>query len=793
MDYYPGGDLLTLISKFDERLPEQMAKFYVAEMVLAIESIHRLGYVHRDIKPDNILLDKNGHLKLGDFGSCLQMRPDGSVQSKTSVGTPDYISPEILQANEDGQGKYGKECDWWSLGVCIYEMLFGETPFYAESLVETYGKIMNHKERFYFPDYETDVSTHAKDLIRSLICDRSERFGQNGLVDFQSHPFLFEIDFINIRETQPPYVPEIASATDTSNFDPDLDEGQRFPTQAPVLGNNTFSGRNLPFAGFTFSSGSKLSDLGMKQLLSETTRPPTPPSSSPASIDMEEKLEETRKREAELQLKLKEATAKIDELSLECEQLKTSKTSLLKKYEQNVFDENEALYRKLRRSENDLRQITSQIEQLRQEYQAAEDAKRSLAQELTLVETQRQEQDNYIKSLKAEYDQLLVSKNEDYKYSNRIEHLQNEIDKKQAELFEMRKSNQKSQLRHGAECDELQRRLDEAVERGVTQRKQAEVDSEQKLDKLRQEYKQLEEELELSNSQQDQQRGKEQWEQYLGNIVQWVYDEKDARAYLEQLATRMGDELEALKMARNSQCSLQKHLNFSGNGASVSATAGGGNATNGNNDVWKTMRRHKIKNSQLLELQSTLQDEIQLRHQITSELTEEQQTSQRLEMENIELKQKLVELMMSEELKYEHQTTVSSHNSPAPSLSHSSIELNKTRTPQILSINDPSLYDIPASHAPSHQLHHSSSSSISSTPHLATPGKQQQLEKLPTRHDWVIKTFTQPTQCMQCATYMTGVFRQGITCQSCHYNAHYRCTKFVPGVCPLPEMDKVCF
>ncbi|KRX67927.1 Rho-associated protein kinase 1 [Trichinella sp. T9] len=248
MEYMPGGDLVNLMANYD--VPEKWAKFYTAEVVLGLDAIHSMGYIHRDVKPDNMLISASGHVKLADFGTCVKMDSDGLVRCSTAVGTPDYISPEVLRS-QGSEGVYGRECDWWSVGVFIYEMLVGETPFYATSLVATYSKIMNHQSTLTFPD-DVSISDAAKDIICKFLSNRNVRLGRQGVAEIKSHTFFVndEWDWNTIQNTRPPVVPDLTGDDDTRNFDNIEKEG--LPQESFQL-PRAFAGNQLPFIGFTYS------------------------------------------------------------------------------------------------------------------------------------------------------------------------------------------------------------------------------------------------------------------------------------------------------------------------------------------------------------------------------------------------------------------------------------------------------------------------------------------------------------------------------------------------------------
>ncbi|XP_072218144.1 serine/threonine-protein kinase MRCK beta isoform X2 [Leuresthes tenuis] len=505
MDYYVGGDLLTLLSKFEDRLPEDMARFYVAEMVLAIHSIHLQHYIHRDIKPDNILLDANGHIRLADFGSCLRMMEDGTVQSSVAVGTPDYISPEILQAMEDGMGRYGPECDWWSLGVCVYEMLYGETPFYAESLVETYGKIMNHEDRFQFPAHVSDVSEHAKDLIQRLLCSRERRLGLNGISDFKSHPFFSGIDWDNIRSTEAPYIPDVSSPTDTSNFDVD-DDVLKNPDIGPPVSHTGFTGQHLPFVGFTFTTDSCFSD---RCFISRVA-----PGVGQEEAAGGQEVEAFERRIRRLEQEKQELNRRLQESTLALAAPARGGTLTRDKEIKKLNEEIERLKKKLADSDRLEHQLEEAVT-LRQDYESSASKLKTLERQ---VKTLRQEKDEVHKQLSDSLERLRSQTKELKEAHSQRKLALQESSELSERMAELRSSKQRlgRQLRDKEEeMDALLQKMDamrQEIRKTEKNRKEleaqldeatAEASKERKLRENSEVYsKQLETELQSLKSQQ---------------------------------------------------------------------------------------------------------------------------------------------------------------------------------------------------------------------------------------------------------------------------------------------------
>uniref|UniRef100_A0A1A7XIX9 non-specific serine/threonine protein kinase n=1 Tax=Iconisemion striatum TaxID=60296 RepID=A0A1A7XIX9_9TELE len=507
MDYYVGGDLLTLLSKFEDRLPEDMSKFYVAEMVLAIHSIHQQRYIHRDIKPDNVLLDVNGHIRLADFGSCLRMMEDGTVQSSVAVGTPDYISPEILQAMEDGMGRYGPECDWWSLGVCMYEMLYGETPFYAESLVETYGKIMNHEDRFQFPSHVSDVSDDAKDLIQRLLCSRDRRLGLNGISDFKSHPFFTGIDWDNIRSLEAPYIPDVSSPTDTSNFDVD-DDVLKNPDIGPPLSHTGFTGQHLPFVGFTFTTDSYFSDRSAICRTAVELRQEVGGGGGQEVEAFEKRIRRLEQEKQELNRKLQESTQAL--------QAPTQGGTLTRDKEiKKLNEEIERLKKKLADSDRLEHQLEEAVT-LRQDYESSASKLKTLEKQ---VKTLRHEKEEIHKQLSDSLERLRSQTKELKEAHSQRKIAVQEFSELSERMAELRSSKQR-----------LSRQLRDKEEEMDTQL--------QKMDALRQEIRKTEKNRKELEAQLDETKAEASKERKLRENSE-VYS-KQLEAELQGLKSQQG-------------------------------------------------------------------------------------------------------------------------------------------------------------------------------------------------------------------------------------------------------------
>jgi len=244
MDFANGGELFTHLRKAEgRRFSEKRARFYAAELILGLEYMHGNGIIYRDLKPENVLLDKDGHIKITDFGLSKKGVTDG-VKTQTLCGTPEYLAPEVIK-----DMGHDKAVDYWSLGALTYEMLSGLPPFYSKDRQEMLRNIVE-KDVIMHKSFSPQAASFLTQLLRR---EPTERLSDPA--EIKRHEFFAGIDWDKLarRELQPPFRLKLKGEDDVTFFDPTFTEKEIKHTPAPgfggTYGGGTYGGT---YTGFTF-------------------------------------------------------------------------------------------------------------------------------------------------------------------------------------------------------------------------------------------------------------------------------------------------------------------------------------------------------------------------------------------------------------------------------------------------------------------------------------------------------------------------------------------------------------
>jgi len=243
MDYCPGGEIFFHIQRV-ERFNEDAARFYAAQLVIAIAHLHENNIIYRDLKPENVLIDYDGYIKVTDFGLSKQNILDNH-SANSFCGTPEYLAPEIVESKG-----HGKAVDWWSLGAIIYEMLTGVPPFYSKDREKLFKNIKAGNIKY--PSY---LTKEALSILHDLFTkdpDLRLGSGEKGVDEIIAHPFFKTVDWVGIAEkkVQPPFVPKLKSDADTRYID------KAFTDENPINSYNNEESTDhgvYVFKGFSYN------------------------------------------------------------------------------------------------------------------------------------------------------------------------------------------------------------------------------------------------------------------------------------------------------------------------------------------------------------------------------------------------------------------------------------------------------------------------------------------------------------------------------------------------------------